>query len=510
MNKRNAIVRTLVASAVLAVMGVAQAGSLSITKRTVANEAFGSAFSATTGVFVPNVAYVFNTPGGIVVNPGGSVQVKYVMTGGTWVASNTLDASNVVITNMPSGLTAAAPVISQGGVVAATGDTLTATVTNPTAANITIGIGGTVNLVGSNVNRIQAQGVTVGTVVAVTGGAFNGVNVLEATTAATTVIDYAQAVTLAFVASTETKKIDLSSTPAGSSLTAGVAAASKVQIGRIRATNAGTAPNSLDAAVAAPAAPAVIGVITETPIVVGSSNAYAAGYTVTVGVASGAFVAKQGLLLSSTADCSGALGAGVSTQLPTSANTTSATTSVVVSSSGTIVPNAADLLAGPYVCSDYTNVTAGTVLTALTPTIASTYTRSSTSFTGNTLAATNGYALSTNGQTVDVRTYIPAGTAGYTSYIRVINTGTIAAAVSGQYVYQDGTLGTSGTLVASLPSAGSTTLSSTQVEAALGAPVVTAGARPRVRITAPASGMNVQSFILNGASGAFTEVSGAQ
>lgn len=501
MTKRTAITRTLVATAVLAVVGMAHAGSLTVTKRTVANESFGSAFTATTPVKLPDITYTFNTPGGIVVNDGGSVTVVFKISGGQWSSSAALATTNAVAANLPAELVVvAAPVVST---VTTTNDTLTVTVGNPNGvafgglantgtagANATIGIGGTVTLTSvAAATRYQAIGVTQGTPITVTGKVMNGVSTLEAETAASTVVDYAQAVTLGFTASTETKKIDLTASPAGSALTAGVAGAGKVQLGKIKATNATVAPVDLDTTAG----------LVETNIVAGAP-AFGGAFTVTVAPSSGAFTAKQGVQLYTDAACSVALSGGAPTQAPLATAVTASTTSVVISANGgaTALQSAADLVGGVYVCSDYSGVTAGSVLSQLTPTISASYTKASTAYTGDTLGNSTGYALTNNGQTVDVRSYIPAGTTGYTSFVRVINTGTIAAVVNAQWLYEDGTVGTSTALGAAIAAGGAKTYTSTEIEAAIGAPTATIGNnRPRLRLTAPTSGLQAQSFFLN-------------
>ncbi len=486
MKKRNVLIHTAVASALLAMGLSAEAGSLNVTKRTVANESFGTAYTATTKVAVPNIAYVFNTPGGIVMNPSGQVTVKYVIAGGTWTSSAALAGTNVVVTSLPGGVTAGTPTINSAG------DTVSVVLTNgSTNANATIGIGATVTLTNvSGATRFQAVGVVKGTAVTVSGSAWNTVAdvVLESATAAKTVVDYAQAVTLGFTASTETKKIDLTLATPGAGLTAGVAGANLVQLGKITAeNNPDVTPVDLDTDAA----------LAETSIVAGAP-AFNGAFTVTVAPATGAFTAKQAVKLFSNAACSVALTGGAATQAPLATAVVASTASVTLTGAGTAAQSATDLLAGVYVCSDYSGVTANAVLSALTPTISAVYTKASTTYTGDTLGNNTGYALTTNGQTVDVRSYIPAGTPGYTSYVRVINSGTVTAVVSAQWLYEDGTTGTAVALGSALAAGGAHTYTSTDIETAIGAPTSTIGQnRPRLRLTAPTSGLQAQSFFLN-------------
>jgi hypothetical protein len=104
-----------------------------------------------------------------------------------------------------------------------------------------------------------------------------------------------------------------------------------------------------------------------------------------------------------------------------------------------------------------------------------------------------------SGTSVDVRTYIPAANAsgGYASFIRVINTGTTVTPVNVAVIDgAAGAVGTSGQLTASLPAGAAVTFTAQQVETALGQ-AIAAGDRPRIRVTALASTIEVQSFMSN-------------
>jgi hypothetical protein len=104
-----------------------------------------------------------------------------------------------------------------------------------------------------------------------------------------------------------------------------------------------------------------------------------------------------------------------------------------------------------------------------------------------------------SGSSADVRTFIPAANAagGYASLIRVINTGTTATPVSVAVIDgATGAVGASGQLTASLPGGAAVTFTAQQVETALGAPLPAAD-RSRIRVTASASTLDVQSFMSN-------------
>lgn len=114
------------------------------------------------------------------------------------------------------------------------------------------------------------------------------------------------------------------------------------------------------------------------------------------------------------------------------------------------------------------------------------------------------------GQTVDVRTYVPAASAGggYVSFLRVINIGTVPISVTASVVDPvTGAAGAAKQLIAALPVDAATTLTAAQVEAVVGA--ILAAQRPRIRLTASSEGLiRAQSFLLQ-PGGVFNEVSGA-
>jgi hypothetical protein len=497
MKKRNVFVQTAVASALLALSVSALAGSLTATKRTVANEAFGSAFTATTKVFVPDVAYVFNTPAGIVVNDGGSIDVVFTMTGGQWSSSAALGAGNAVASAMGGVFAVTAPVAST---VTNTNDTLKVTLTNSTGANITIGIGGTLTLTSlAGGVRFQAIGVTQDTPVTVSATVLNGTNVLESASDVT-VVENAAAIASTFTASTETKQIDLTAAPAGSALTAGVAGTGLVQLGKIKFT--ATTGTKVDLDVSA-------GLVEST--IAPGAPAFGTGLTVTVVPATGSFTAKQGIVLATAANCSGALTGGATTQTlaPLATAVTGSTTSIVDTVVSASAANlATDLVAGLYLCSDYSGKTASSVISLFKPTVTASYTKASTAYTGSTLAASTGYDLTNNGQIVDVLNYIPAAVTGYIQTVRLINTGTVDAQASVAVINEaTGVVGTAAPIGAVIPAGGSLRLSQAAIEAVIGTQAATV--RPRLRFSAATNSLKVQS-LFNNANGAYTNLSGIE
>lgn len=108
----------------------------------------------------------------------------------------------------------------------------------------------------------------------------------------------------------------------------------------------------------------------------------------------------------------------------------------------------------------------------------------------------------------NVRSYVPTSYANYTSYLRVINTGTTATPITVAYVDPaTGVATTAKTLLASLPVGAARTFSSTQLEAALG--LTMAGpVRPMIQVTGT-SALEVQSFMQQ-PGGVFNEFSGVR
>jgi len=115
---------------------------------------------------------------------------------------------------------------------------------------------------------------------------------------------------------------------------------------------------------------------------------------------------------------------------------------------------------------------------------------------------------SQTGTTVNVRTYVPAATAGYTSYLKIINNSNTAASVNATVI--DGQTGNSGAtaiLLPNLAAGAGVTLDASHIEKVLGVSLP-ASSRPRISLTSSAN-LTVQSFLLQ-PGGAFNEVSGAQ
>ncbi len=114
-----------------------------------------------------------------------------------------------------------------------------------------------------------------------------------------------------------------------------------------------------------------------------------------------------------------------------------------------------------------------------------------------------------SGTSINVRTFVPSAAAAYASVLRIINTGSTASPVTVARIDPlTGAVGTPGTLHTALPAGAASSYTASQIEAALGRPLASSD-RPRIQVSAPASTLDVQSFLAQ-PTGGFTEVSGAQ
>ena len=137
MKKSNVVLQAAVAGAFLAMAGGVQAGTLSQAgANRFAVEVFGPTATSALAITATPVVYTFNTPGGIVVNPGGIIYTYHRIAGGT-LAIDPL-AGEYALGGGIADIAAAVGSVS--------GDKTTVQIkltnTNPTA-NVVIGVGGT-------------------------------------------------------------------------------------------------------------------------------------------------------------------------------------------------------------------------------------------------------------------------------------------------------------------------------------------------------------------------------
>lgn len=488
MKKRNVVLHTAIAAAVLAMAGASSAGTLS-GSTTFATELFGA--GSTVLALRPTVlTYTFSTPGGIVLNPSGAVNVYVRLSGGATLAAGAPAAgvtAGSVVTGL--GLTATASAVSTDGT------TFVVTLTNNTLANVTIGVGSTLTwtpAAGAVITNTSAGAVSVQGSASVLAANLNAValpadvdggvsNVLVWT-------NTAEAITSALAASSafpfnaggvaETTRIDLTVASAGSRFTnaapfpnANASSTTMVNLGGFRFSE--TAGNQF----------LIDGATDYTLAGRSTANTFA-------GTVVGSF--KTGSTANVTTDVTCAAGTVLGTATLNAGLTTFTWTGGALPIAGT----------NYYVCMTVPATVGAIPMTA--PTANFTFTKTAATDVADSVAGTL-YNLQQNGATVTVRNYMPAAFApGFSQVIRLINTGASTAQMS--VAVADDTTGVTGAsaLIGSPVAAGGVLrLSQAQIEAVVGA--VSTTARPRLVFTAPTSSMEAQSLMLS--NGVYTNIS---
>ena len=520
MKKRNLLIHSVIATALMSLLGSVQAATVSSTPIAFAREMLlGSTPNAT------SLTILASAPIKVLANAsiaaGSTVYVYVKFTGGS-IASlpNVIGASSHITINQGDGtgsntantsltLTSASLGSSTGtanpSTVGAGVDYLVFQVSTGTdtigVGGIIATIGGTTALAFNNATGMLSAPLTATASVGVSTpstrfGALPAIASNFDPSSATTVVATAvQGITLAAAASTNAGKVDLNSVPVATLFDSNAIGTNTINLGSVTATNGsavqadGTTAYNIAGQTASVGLSAVVTVPAGFLAPLGTTGQLWLQAT-PCGAASSVGAANSGLLT------------GSASTVFTTAALAAAATSVTLSATGT--PTSAAVY----------NICMGTSKTiaavAGTPTLAVTFQHAGTSTDSNEIATTSLYPLTLNGQQRDIRSYIPASTVGYTSFVRLINTGAVAAAISGQWIYENGTAGTTGVLLASHPAGGAVTLSSAQIEASLGAPTVIGGNRPRLRLTAPTNALEAQSFFMTNANGNFSEVTGAQ
>lgn len=134
------------------------------------------------------------------------------------------------------------------------------------------------------------------------------------------------------------------------------------------------------------------------------------------------------------------------------------------------------------------------------------FTEASGAQTGTTLKNS---ATGKTSSSINVRAYVPSASATYASVLRIINSGTSSTPVTVARIDPvTGVVGSAGVLHSALPVGAAVNVLASQVEAALGKPLV-ASDRPRIQVNGAESTLEVQSYLAQ-PGGGYTEVSGAQ
>lgn len=503
--------------------GVASAGTL--TSATTggtrfAQEIFGGTTDDTTTVTPDAVTYSVATTNGIVVNASGTLYLTLKLTNGKFSAAPAASTiSGTMIGTTPStnlGGTVGA------GTLSSDKTTVVYPITFPSTGTTTIGVGATLvyTAAATDINSVKgALGVAGGTVSLTAGlsslaaSATPGATVpadVDGPNAVTAPI--AQSVngitTAVSVDSTLTSKIDVSATSpntqytgGNSATTGGFTSTAVAPLGRVKVTVPSTAARTATNTALTLAAYTATGAkidITVTPNA-GSSFPSYTGTTVPAAPIARVFAVAG-------TDCTG-----------TAVATSAALTGTAATSAVTLTIPQASFAAGQdfTVCQGTAN---GGAISPITPTITAVSTPATalTNYTTDTSGATTGYALTYNGAVVTTVGYWPAALSqfGYTTFTRVINTGTSATSIQAALVNQTtGSVGTAVTLP--LPTGYGTTLApgasvtwtNAAVESVLGA--VARDDRPTLRISGQTSSLKVQQFVQS-PNGTFNEVSGSQ
>lgn len=469
MTKRNLVLHSAIASAILMLAGTASAGTVTAANTKFASEGFKTA--AGTAITPGNVSYNFTSPNGN-VNIGGIFYVQIRLTGATFVAAPAVGEFTI------AGVAGAAAVVNSSTLSA---DKSTVELKVTAAAAMALGVNAVVWAPGAaNVLATTAMGTPGSTVQAlvnlssVTSGVATTATLLDSTaalpasidgtTAAVAIATSGAAVTgavsnLLSGATPYSNKIDLTAAPAGSDYTT----AGKIALGNVTFTTSTTAYNIAPAGVV--------------PFTLEADSA-AANQTASIVVTPGTGTFPVGSVLSYSVNdltCAGGL------------SPTAAITSLTASTSKTLTVAAGDLTTATPITICLTKPSSPNLATPFTPVItASTVSTVPAKDTADT-ATGNGYPVDYNGQTKIVRNYIPAAVTGYVQTVRVSNTGSVAAPVSMTLIDEaTGTSGSTVVVVANLAAGATARLSQAQIEAALG--TVAASARPRIRVTAPTNG----------------------
>lgn len=444
-----------------------------------ATENFGGSTSAVTDTITPG-AVTYSMTSITAVNAGASVYFTVRLNGGKFAAA-------------PAGTTFS--FAGQAGGVDITAVTLstdksTALVRVTSAGSVNIGLGAfSYAPAASNIDNVNTTLAAAGGVVTVSIGltaiaptAFEATDALatvDAPVPTSNLAVAAKAVSGAVAASATTTKIDLAALPAASLFTGGVSA--RATLGQVMFTNVAGLQNRRD-------------VGADYTLAAGSAPSANTGVTVTVTPGAGqSFPTGSTLTLNSADTCL------LGTDLATTGTGTVAFTGVTALTAKVVSTTVPVGTAAPvYVC--MLPPSAGNTATPITATLSAVVAPGSTKDLIATASGT-GYALDYNGSSVDVLTYWPGAldAFSYKGYLRITNTGSLAANVSFAHVNKDtGALFNAAVIIANLLPGQSKLISTVAIDAV-------AGVAPsnlesgRARVTAPTNGLRVQSLLQTGA-----------
>lgn len=518
MKKSNVILQAAIASALLLMVGSAQAATVSVTAPVFAKELLQGSTPAATALIFPTANAI--TVVSNVSIPASSTVYVYVKLTGASISTIPSVAPPNALALIEAGaagtsvtLTAANLGTTTGSVnPAAVGAGVDYIVFKLVTGTTPVGVGGTVAIIGgvasgggtsvplqvNNAAALLTAPITVTASVGIGAPATRfgtlpaAASNYDATSTAVNLATQAQGITLVAAASTSAGTIDLSATPPGS-LFASAFNTNTIDLGSMTATN-GTAVQA-DGATAYSIASQVTAATKLTAIVTAPAGFFAPlGTSGQLWLEDGACTAA-----SATGAASGAAMVGSPSTVFGSTALASAATSVALN--GTAVPVSATVY---HVCMGITKTIAAI---EGTPTLAGTLVHALTTVDSSETVAATLWALAYNGTSTAVRLYVPASKIGFAQNIRVVNTGAAAAPITFTMIGENGaTIGVPYTT----PILGvglSTRVTQAALEAGVGvAPV--SSARPRLTITAPTNALEVQSLMYS--NGVFTNMSGLE
>lgn len=489
MKTRNVLRHAAISAAVLAACSVANAGTLS-GATVFASELFGSSSTAVT-LQPGTLTYTFSTPGGIVINNGGTINLYFRLgNGATFTA---VPAAGAFALSAGVTLTVGTPVLSTDKT------TIVVPLNNASGVNQTIGVGATLTYTPA-AGQIT-NGTSNGTINASASASVAAANV----NAATLPSDIDTPAPSAHAWTTVAAAITGAITPSSSFPTGGLGVAETTRIDLTSSNGAGT--RFTTPANAGSTTLVNLGAITFTDAT-GTQNDTAVGTEYTIagttgatplsGTVTGSFKASSAMYLTT-----GAVSCAAGTKVAAGPDGVANGTSTVFTFSGVTRPTTAV----PYfVCYDVSGGSSTGQIPVTQPVAAFTLAKTRATDVSNT-ANGNLLNLQQNGATVTMRSYLPAALTGYFVVARLINTGTIAAQISVQLVNEDGTTGTSLPIGTPVAPGGVARFNQSAIEAVIG--TLPSTARPRLRFSAPTNGLELQT-IFNNSNGAYNNISGTE
>lgn len=508
MIKNSKFVKTAIAAAALGLMAFSAQATINATQAAQANVIFAQElFQGSvpgTAVTIPT----FSVFAPVAIPQGSTITVIVKLSGATFLtvaAPTSPNAGGVVaLVGAAAGRfnSNSATAVTGTGVVDATAnaDSIAFTITNTGAA---IGLG--IELARFTNAAISAPGLaTSGASVTATSAIYQNVmaatpvfgvaitnTVVEAPSAAATVATSSKLVVLNALAAATSQTIVI---PAQTSLTVGAAptgsgAATTYRIGTLQI------PSFATAAVAPQDATGAAAMAVPTSVVTVSAPA---GYFAALAAPAGGGAAG-GINLFPRAAVGAAACQGVA--LPVVLSGTPATATTATSAAIAVAASTAALAYDVCVTTG-TGGTSGNAATlkTTTPTIGVVTGVTAAQFGSTALATTNLTALALNGSSVTANYWPASFGPAYAGFIRVTNTGTVAAPVSVAYINPTtGVASSAFPLGVTLAAGASTMLSSATIEAAMTG-VAVVGAAGRVIVSAPTTALSVQTFVqTNGA-----------